>query len=218
MRRLVKLSSSFNQIPQIQNIDDSENNYYTDFKKEESKTFNCYFKPSHKLSKSTNKFKGEYKRVDSRKKKSKSKDTSLIFRSESSPKRKVGNDVQNNVNYLNLSAKYQIHQISKPVSGIVAKMNSKKKIKKKENNASKGGNFQVVYSIPELNKEITKFKKRNKQLKHRTVYLENKALGFKIKNNLLLTNPGGSVKRREAGVGPKINTSKARREYMCIFF
>ena len=218
MRRLVKLSSSFNQIPQIQNLEDSENNYYTDFKIEESKTFNCYFKPSHKLSKSTNKFKGEYKRVDSRKKKSKSKDTSLIFRSESSPKRKVGNDVQNNVDFLNLSAKYQTHQISKPIPGVVAKMNSKKKIKKKENNASKGGNFQIVYSISELNKEITKFKKRNKQLKHRTVYLENKALGFKIKNNLLLTNPGGSVKRREAGGGPKINTSKAIREYMGNFF
>jgi hypothetical protein len=216
MLNLIRLSSSFNQIPP-ESRETAVNRPSSIETRHKITTRNASssrkkFKPKTYSKKQLPNPLAKLKLKKQRKghSKSKKKEISMIYRSDTSPKRedpKIQN--QNVGGFLNMSAKYLTKE-TKPQKFSTRNTNSKKPKKKEDKQG-----FQVVYSIPELNREISKLKKRNKELKHKTVILENQPLGFKIKNSL-----GVSAKQDKSDVASSFRkiTSKARREYMGNFF
>jgi hypothetical protein len=92
------------------------------------------------------------------------------------------------------------------------KLSSKKKSRVK----NKDGTFRLIYSIPELNKEVLRKKSSKIKIKHKKIILDRKPLGFTMRNGLNNNYFGNDSMLRNISNSKK--NSKSQREYMGNFY
>jgi hypothetical protein len=203
MLNLVRLSSSHYSNPKLEQITNKSIKRKTNKEKSASREI------SRKKNKNTYKYSKAVSNLKELKKKHKE---SMIYRSKTRPVIQVDNNFQSYEKYSTLNETQKDNNYTSNMI-LSSKLNSKKKAK----NKNIDNKFKLIYSIPELNKEITKKRKNQVKIKHKKIVLDRKPLGFKMRNGLNNTYSGQlSVKTHNRTSNSK--NSKSRREYMGNFF